>query len=52
MKLGQSWNTDPRLEEAFHHFHLAVELAVVALFVWFLREHIKRRKRQGVGSSQ
>jgi membrane protein DedA with SNARE-associated domain len=44
MKLGQSWNTDPRLQEAFHHFHLAVELAVAALFMWFLWAHINRRK--------
>jgi membrane protein DedA with SNARE-associated domain len=44
MKLGQSWNTDPRLQEAFHHFHLAVELAVVVLFGWFLWAHINRRK--------
>jgi len=28
MKLGQSWNTDPRLQEAFHRFHLVVELAL------------------------
>jgi membrane protein DedA with SNARE-associated domain len=44
MKLGQSWNTDPRLQEAFHRFHLAVELAVVALLMWFLWAHINRRK--------
>ncbi|MFZ0340469.1 MAG: DedA family protein [Terracidiphilus sp.] len=49
MKLGQSWNTDPRLQEAFHHFHLAVELAVVALFMWFLWAHINRRKNREEG---
>jgi membrane protein DedA with SNARE-associated domain len=52
MKLGESWNTDPRLQEAFHRFHLVVELAIVALFVWFLWSHIKRWKKQAVGSSQ
>lgn len=51
MKLGESWNTDPRLQEAFHRFHLAVELAILAFVVWFLWAHIKRWKKQEVGSS-
>jgi membrane protein DedA with SNARE-associated domain len=51
MKLGQSWDTDPRLQEAFHRFHLAVELAIVALFLWFLWVHIKRWRKQEVGTS-
>lgn len=50
MRLGQSWNTDPRLQEAFHRFHLAVEVALVALFAWFLWVHIKRWKKQGLGT--
>jgi membrane protein DedA with SNARE-associated domain len=52
MKLGQSWNTDPRLQEAFHRFHLAVELAIFAFAVWFLWVHIKRWKGQGAVSTQ
>jgi membrane protein DedA with SNARE-associated domain len=52
MKLGESWNTDPRLQETFHRFHLAVELAIVAFFLWFLWVHIKRWKKQGAGNSQ
>jgi membrane protein DedA with SNARE-associated domain len=51
MKLGQSWNTDPRLQEAFHRFHLVVELALVAFVAWFLWVHIKRRKKQNAESS-
>ena len=47
MRLGQSWNTDPRLQEAFHRFHLVVELAIAALFVWFLLAHIRRRRAGG-----
>jgi membrane protein DedA with SNARE-associated domain len=45
MKLGEQWHTDPRLEQAFHRFHVAVELAVVAVFVWFLWSHLNRRRR-------
>jgi membrane protein DedA with SNARE-associated domain len=42
MKLGEKWHTDPRLYEAFHRFHLVVELALLAGIVWFLWSHIHR----------
>ncbi len=44
MKLGQKWNTDPRFQQAFHRFHLAVELALLAAVVWFVWTHLQRRK--------
>jgi membrane protein DedA with SNARE-associated domain len=37
MKLGEKWNTDPRLKAAFHRFDLAIGIAIVlaaAFFVW------------------
>jgi len=43
MKLGEKWNTDPRLAEAFHRFHLAVELVLLAGIVWFVLSHLRRR---------
>ncbi|MGH9560672.1 MAG: DedA family protein [Terracidiphilus sp.] len=49
MRLGQSWNTDPRLQEAFHRFHLAVELGLLVVFAWFLWTHIKRWKSRTQG---
>jgi membrane protein DedA with SNARE-associated domain len=42
MKLGEKWHTDPRFHEAFHRFHLAVEVALVAAIVWFVWSHIRR----------
>jgi membrane protein DedA with SNARE-associated domain len=45
MKLGEKWHTDPRFQQVFHHFHFAVELALVAVFVWFLWVHLNRRKK-------
>jgi membrane protein DedA with SNARE-associated domain len=45
MKLGATWNTDPRFKAIFHRFHLAVELAIVAAFVWFVISHWKNRIR-------
>jgi membrane protein DedA with SNARE-associated domain len=45
MKLGATWNTDPRFKEIFHRFHIAVELVIVAAFVWFVVSHWKNRIR-------
>lgn len=43
MKLGARWQTDPRMHEWFHRFHLVVELALVAGIVWFVWSHLRRR---------
>jgi membrane protein DedA with SNARE-associated domain len=45
MKLGATWNSDPRFKEIFHRFHLAVELVLVAGFLWFVISHWKNRIR-------
>jgi membrane protein DedA with SNARE-associated domain len=45
MKLGATWNTDPRFKAIFHRFHLAVELVLVAGFLWFVVSHWKNRIR-------
>jgi membrane protein DedA with SNARE-associated domain len=45
MKLGATWNTDPRFKEIFHRFHLAVEVILVAGFLWFVISHWKNRIR-------
>jgi membrane protein DedA with SNARE-associated domain len=45
MKLGASWNTNPRFKEIFHRFHLGVEVVLVAAFIWFVASHWKNRIR-------
>ncbi len=45
MKLGATWNTDPRFKAVFHRFHLAVELVLLAGFLWFVISHWKNRIR-------
>jgi membrane protein DedA with SNARE-associated domain len=45
MKLGEKWHTDPRFEQAFHRFHLVVELALLAAIVWFVWSHFNRFKK-------
>ena len=44
MKLGEKWHTDPRFQEAFHRFHLVIEIALLAAAVWFIWTHLNRRK--------
>jgi membrane protein DedA with SNARE-associated domain len=45
MKLGEKWQTDPRFQEAFHRFHLVVELAIVAGIIWFVWSHVIRGRQ-------
>ena len=45
MKLGEKWHTDPRIEQVFHRFHLAVEIALVAAVVWFVWSHLSRARQ-------
>ena len=45
MKLGDSWNTDPRFKAVFQRFHLGVEVFLVAGVIWFVTSHWKNRIR-------
>jgi membrane protein DedA with SNARE-associated domain len=45
MKLGDTFNTDPRFKEIFHRFHLAVELVLLVAIIWFVASHWKNRIR-------
>jgi membrane protein DedA with SNARE-associated domain len=44
MKMGERWHSDPRFDQWFHRFHLAVELGLLAAVVWFLWAHLNRRR--------
>jgi len=43
MKLGDRFQSDPRLQQVFHRFHLAVEAAIFAAAVWYIWTHWKNR---------
>ncbi|HTV13834.1 MAG TPA: DedA family protein [Acidobacteriaceae bacterium] len=45
MRLGASFNTDPRFKAVFHRFHLSVEILILIGFVWFVWSHWKNRIR-------
>ena len=45
MRLGATWNTNPRFKEIFHRFHLGVEAVIILGFIWFVVSHWKNRIR-------
>ena len=44
MKLGQQWDSNPEFKHAFHRFHLAVEVVLLAGIIWFLWTHLSRKR--------
>ena len=45
MRLGASWNTNPKFKHVFDRFHHAVELVIVVAAIWFIVSHWKNRIR-------
>lgn len=45
MKLGERWNQDQRLKDAFHRFDLAVGVALAAFVAWFVWHKVRERRR-------
>ena len=45
MKLGASFDTNPRFKEVFHRFHLGVEVVILIGAIWFVTSHWKNRIR-------
>ena len=43
MKLGDKWQTDPRMRDVFHRFHLGVEVVLLLGVLWFVWTHWKHR---------
>jgi membrane protein DedA with SNARE-associated domain len=46
MKLGASFDNDPRFKEFFNRFHHGVEAVMLLAIVWFVMSHWKNRIRQ------
>ena len=44
-KLGNAWNTDPRLKSVLHRADLAIIIVLVALFGFFVWTHWKHRTK-------
>ncbi len=43
MKLGESWDKDPRLRQWLHRLDAGIILLLLAAVVWFVRSHWKNR---------
>ncbi|MGD0366383.1 MAG: DedA family protein [Acidobacteriaceae bacterium] len=45
MRLGASFDSNPRFRALFHRFHLGVEIVLLAAILWFLWTHWRNRVR-------
>ena len=45
-RLGESWNTDPRLKEVLHRFDGVIVGVIVILAVWYVWAHVRLRTRE------
>jgi membrane protein DedA with SNARE-associated domain len=45
-RLGESWNTDPRLKEIMHRFDGVILGVIVILAVWYVWAHVRHRTRE------
>ena len=44
-KLGEKWNTDPRLAAAFHRFDALIGVAIVLAVAWFVWHKVREARR-------
>jgi membrane protein DedA with SNARE-associated domain len=45
MRLGASFDRNPRFRDIFHRFHLSVEILLLAAIAWFVVTHWRNRVR-------
>jgi membrane protein DedA with SNARE-associated domain len=45
MKLGEHWESDPRLKQWLHRLDLVIVVVILAAVAWFVRSHWKNRMR-------
>jgi membrane protein DedA with SNARE-associated domain len=51
MKLGQRWDTDPRLKHVMHRLDAVIVVCLVIAIAWFVRSHWKQRAQAQASSS-
>jgi membrane protein DedA with SNARE-associated domain len=45
-RLGESWNTDPRLKAFMHRFDGVIVAAIIGCVIWYVWSHLKHRRRR------
>ena len=51
-KLGERWDSDPRLKLWFHRLDVVIVVLLLAGIVWFVRNHLKNRVRDAAAESE
>jgi len=51
-KLGERWDSDPRLKLWFHRLDAVIVVLLLAGIVWFVRNHLKNRVRDAAAESE
>ncbi len=51
-KLGEKWETDPRLKTWFHRFDVVIGAVIVVGIVWFVWSHWQHRMRANSGERE
>jgi membrane protein DedA with SNARE-associated domain len=49
-KLGERWDSDPRLKLWFHRLDVVIVALLLAAIAWFVRSHLKNRMRNAVAA--
>ena len=52
MRLGQAWDTDPRLKHALHRLDAVIFIACLAAAAWFVRTHWNNRIRRAAAAAR
>jgi membrane protein DedA with SNARE-associated domain len=45
-KLGERWETDPRLKTLFHRFDFVIGIVIVLAATWWIWRHLRHAKRE------
>ena len=52
LKLGEHWDSDPRLKLWFHRFDAVIVVVLLLGVAWFVRSHVRNRVRNAAAASE
>jgi membrane protein DedA with SNARE-associated domain len=50
LKLGERWDSDPRLKLWFHRFDAIIVIVILLGIAWFIRSHVRNRIRNAAAT--